>query len=241
MPEIHIQRLTCVYPSKSRKLPPVTAIDGLSLELATDAFHVIVGYSGCGKTTLLRCIAGLQDYEGEIFFDGENAADLDIRSRNLAFVSQQYTLYPRMTIFDNIAFPLLAAKVEKHEIVDRVYAIAEDLGLLPCLTRKPKQVSGGQQQRVALARALVKKPAVCLLDEPLSNIDAQLRTEQRHYIKKALTNAGCTTIYVTHDIREAMALADNLIVMNEGRVSISGKPLDVYESNDPVMKSLLAE
>ena len=157
------------------------------------------------------------------------------------FVSQQYTLYPRLTVFDNIASPLLAIKTNKHEIIDRVYALASDLGLVHCLTRKPKQISSGQQQRVALARALIKKPCICLLDEPLSNIDAQLRTAQRHYIKKALTNAGCTVVYVTHDIREAMAMADQLIVMNNGQISICGKPLDVYESDDPIMKSLLID
>ncbi len=241
MPTITIEHLTSVYHSKKKKTPSVTAIDDLSLELQSDVFHVIIGYSGCGKTTLLRCIAGLQEYEGDILFDGEDTYGLDLRDRNIAFVSQQYTLYPRLTIFDNIAFPLLTARVEKHEIVDRVYAIAKDLGITHCLTRKPKQISGGQQQRVALARALVKKPDVCLLDEPLSNIDAQLRDEQRHYIKTVLKNTGCTVIYVTHDINEAMALADNLIVMNEGKVVLSGKAQDVYNSNDPIVKSLLAQ
>ena len=241
MPDISIEHVTCVYPSKKRKIPPVTALDDLSLFLKSDLFHVVVGYSGCGKTTLLRCIAGLQDYDGDIFFDGEDTYGLDLRDRNIAFVSQQYTLYPRMTIFDNITFPLLTAKIEKHEIVDRVYAVAEDLGITHCLTRKPKQISGGQQQRVALARALVKKPKICLLDEPLSNIDAQLRDEQRRYIKNVLKKTGCTVIYVTHDINEAMALADNLIVMNEGKVAVSGKAQDVYNSSDPVVKSLIAK
>lgn len=241
MPQITIRDLSVVFPSKKKSGTEVKALDGLTLDLNSGMFHVVVGYSGCGKTTLLRCIAGLQDYKGELLFDGRNAASLDIAGRNLAFVTQQYTLYPRMTVFDNIAFPLLAAKVEKHETVDRVYAAAQDLGLIPCLTRKPKQISGGQQQRAALARALVKKPDICLLDEPLSNVDAQQRTRQRQYIKKALSNAGCTVVYVTHDMREAMAIADNLIVMNEGRVSICGAPLEVYESGDPVMRSLLEE
>ena len=240
MPTIEIKNLTCTYP-KTRSTPAVTALDDLSLELRSDAFHVIVGYSGCGKTTLLRCIAGLQDYDGNILFDGEDTYGLDLRDRNIAYVSQQYTLYPRLTVFDNIAFPLIASHTEKHAIIDRVYALAKDLDIVHCLTRKPKQISGGQQQRVALARALIKKPDICLLDEPLSNIDAKLRDEQRYYVKNVLKNTGCTVVYVTHDINEAMALADDLIVMNEGKVVICGNKLDVQKSDDPIVKSLFTE
>ena len=231
-----MQRRSVVLPH-----PEVTALNDISLVLQSDTFHVIVGYSGCGKTTLLRCIAGLQDYDGDILFDGEETYDRDLRDKKSAFVSQQYTLYPRMTIFDNIAFPLIAARTEKHEIIDRVYALAKDLDIVHCLTRKPKQISGGQQQRVALARALVKMPSICLLDEPLSNLDVQLRYEQRNYIKNALTNIDCTAIYVTHDIHEALALADNLIVMNDGKIEISGNPNDIYKSSNPIVKSLLVE
>lgn len=241
MPQIEIKDLVCIYPVKNSREKSVTALDHVSMKINDGQFTVIVGYSGCGKTTLLRCIAGLQDYQGDIIFDSSDASGIDIRRRNLAFVSQQFTLYPRLTVFDNIALPLLSARTEKHEIVDRVYAIARDLELLPCLTRKPKQISGGQQQRVALARALIKNPKVCLLDEPLSNVDPQMRIEQRHYIKRVLQKAGCTVVYVTHDIREGMAMADQLVVMADGKISISGTPLDVYESGNPVIQSLLIE
>lgn len=238
MPEIKVEHLTVIYPSKTKHAEDVTALSDLSIDFLPNAFNVIVGYSGCGKTTLLRTIAGLQDYTGHIYFDGEDAAGISPKDRHAAFVSQQYTLYAKMTVFDNIAMPLIAAKMPRPGIIERVMKVAHDLDLCACLTRKPKQISGGQQQRVALARALVKSPSICLLDEPFSNTDTMHRTEQRHYLKQALSDADCTVIYVTHDIREAMALADRLIVMDEGTITVAGEPLQVYESGDPVVKSL---
>ena len=241
MANIKIENLRVTYPPKRKNIEEVVAIDDLSVTLNANAFNVIVGYSGCGKTTLLRTIAGLQNYMGKIFFDNTDAATLTPQDRNAAFVSQEYILYSHMTVFDNIATPLLAAKVPYNEIVERVTNVARDLNLQACLTRKPKQISGGQQQRVALARALVKKPDFCLLDEPLSNTDPSMRSKQRLYLKRALTNSGSTVIYVTHDIQEAMALADQLIVMHEGKVVISGDPMSVYRSGNEVVKSLFSE
>lgn len=239
MPDIRIEDLTVIYPAKHKQLSDVTALSNFSAYFPSGSFNVVVGYSGCGKTTLLRTLAGLQDYMGTIMIDGKDAAKIEAQSRNAAYVSQQYTLYPKMTIFDNIAIPLLAAKVPKPEIIERVMKISEELDLTACLTRKPKQISGGQQQRVALARALCKEPQICLLDEPLSNVDEKLRAEERRYIKKILSDRGCTVVYVTHDIKEATALADQLIVMDAGRVCIVGDPFTVCKSGDPVMTSLL--
>lgn len=239
MPEIIIEDLTVIYPAKRKQLEDVTALSDFSAHFLSGSFNVVVGYSGCGKTTLLRTIAGLQDYAGTITIDDVDAGTIEPQKRNAAYVSQQYTLYPKMTIFDNIAAPLIAAKVPKAEIIERVMKISEELDLIACLTRKPKQISGGQQQRVALARALCKEPQICLLDEPLSNVDERLRAEERRYIKKVLLDRGCTVIYVTHDIKEATALADQLIVMDAGRVCVAGDPWTVCKSGDPVMTSLL--
>lgn len=239
MPDIKIEELSVVYPAKRKGQVDVTALSDFSAYFPSGSFSVVVGYSGCGKTTLLRTIAGLQDYSGTITIDGVDAGKIAAQGRKAAYVSQQYTLYPKMTIFDNIAIPLLAAKVPKPEIIERVMRISEELELTACLTRKPKQISGGQQQRVALARALCKEPQICLLDEPLSNVDDKLRAEERRYIKRVLSDRGCTVIYVTHDIKEATALADQLIVMDAGRVCVAGDPFNVCKSGDPVITSLL--
>lgn len=241
MPKITVNNLTVIYASKNKHDDDVVAIDDLSIEFLPGSFNVVVGCSGCGKTTLLRTIAGLQDYYGEIYIDDIDAARLSPQERNVALVSQQYTLYPKLTVFDNIAMPLLSAKVPYPKIMERVTAVAHDLNLGACLTRKPKQISGGQQQRVALARALVRQPDICLLDEPLSNTDEEARTKQRQYIKRAMLNSKATTIYVTHNIQEAMALADYLIVMDEGKIVISGDPLSVYRSGNPIVNALFLE
>jgi ABC-type sugar transport system ATPase subunit len=235
MPNIEIKRLCVTYKSKKKE---VLALAELSTSFMDKSFNVIVGQSGCGKTTLLRCIAGMIDYEGQIYFDDLDSMSISPQLKNIAFVSQQYVLYPTMTIFDNIAFPLKNAKLPPKDIIKRVYDVADIFNLTDLLTRKPKQLSGGQQQRVAIARALVKNPSICLLDEPLSNIDAPERSRERKIIKESLTKSGSTIIYVTHDINEAMILADNLIVMDEGQIIACGKPLEVYESNNPQVNAL---
>ncbi|MBO4572811.1 MAG: ABC transporter ATP-binding protein [Clostridia bacterium] len=239
MPKITVSHLTAIY--RSKQTGEVVALDDLSAEFLPDAFNVVIGYSGCGKTTLLKCIAGLKDHDGDILFDDNDVFDLSPADRGVSYVSQEFVLYPHLTIFDNIAFPLKNSGVPKKEIIERVKQVAEELDLTYCLTRKPKNISGGQQQRVALARALVKKPSICLLDEPFSNADIQLRSQQRQTIKEKMVKYGCTTIYVTHDFQEAMALADKLFVLNEGKCVLQGDPKTVFDSGNEIVVSLKGE
>ena len=239
MPRITVTNLTVQY--QNGRSGNVMALNGLNAVFLPDEFNVVIGYSGCGKTTLLRCVAGLMDYEGDVLFDNVNIYELKPSERNIAYVSQEYALYPHLTVFDNIAFPLKVAGVPKTEIVERVKGIAEQLELTYCLTRKPKHISGGQQQRVALARALIRKPSVCLLDEPLSNIDPQLRSQERRLIKDIMAQYGCTSIYVTHNLPEAMALADRLFVISNGKCELQGDPVSVYRSGNETVEALKGE
>ena len=236
MPKITVTGLTAIYSSKQSG--DVVALDGLNAEFLSDAFNVVIGYSGCGKTTLLKCIAGLKDYDGDVLFDGNDVSYLKPQERNISYVSQEYVLYPHLTVFDNIAFPLKNSGVPKKEIIARVKSVAEEMDLTYCLTRKPAYLSGGQQQRVALARALVKKPSICLFDEPLSNTDMQFRFTQRQLIKEKIAQYGCTAIYVTHDFSEAMSLADKLLVLSDGKRVLQGKPQEVFDSGNEVVESL---
>ena len=236
MSNIKIENLTVQYTNKKKET--VTALDNISLDIKDGTLNVIVGYSGCGKTTLLRSIAGLQEYDGYIYFDGVDADTLTVQQRNVSMVTQNYVLYRTMTVFENIAFPLNIAGASKDEIIERVYNVAERLGIKHCLSRKPKHLSGGQQQKVALARALIKKPDIYLFDEPLSNFDAQKRSESRILIKKIIKENNATALYVTHDFTEAMALADHLIVLNDGKIEIEGEPFEVYNSKNPIVESL---
>ena len=234
MSEIEVKDIRVEFNSKKRD---VMALDGFSATFK-DGMNVIVGYSGCGKTTLLRSILGLNDYDGEILLDGQDLYDISAKDRNFSFVAQGYVLYPQYTVFENIAFPLKLLKASRKEIEERVRETAELLGLTACLNRKPKHISGGQQQRVAIARALIKKPTVCLMDEPLSNTDSVTRMQTVRWLKEAFKATDCTCLYVTHDFKEALLLADKLYVMNEGRLELSGTPDEIYESDNEVVKTL---
>ena len=235
MSVIEAREVSVCFKSKKRT---IAALDRFSAVFG-EGMNVIVGYSGCGKTTLLRTITGLTDCDdGQILLDGDDITDMQTKDRNFAYVSQEYVLYPQYTVFDNIAFPLRQIGAGKEEIIRRVKEIAELTDLTACLTRKPKHISGGQQQRVAIARALVKQPAVCLMDEPFSNIDEQTRSKTVRWIKTTFRAVGCTAIYVTHDFREALALADTLYVMNEGRLELAGPPEKVFESDHPVVRAM---
>jgi ABC-type sugar transport system ATPase subunit len=210
----------------------LTALENFSLEIDSGEFMVLLGPSGCGKTTVLRCIAGLTDISsGEIFIGDELVNKLPPKDRDVAMVFQNYSLYPHMSVYDNIAFPLKMRKTGKNQINDRVQEIASLLNINSLLKRRPKEISGGQMQRVALGRALVREPKIFLMDEPLSNLDAKLRTEMRIEIKKLQKKVSITTLYITHDQAEAMSMADNVAIMEAGKMLQLGPPQKVY--NEP--------
>jgi putative spermidine/putrescine transport system ATP-binding protein len=208
---------------------PVTAVHRMDLEVPSGAFLTLLGPSGCGKTTTLRMIAGLvTPSEGDILIKGARVNDLPIHKRNLGLVFQNYALFPHKTVFDNVAFGLKYRNVARAEIADRVREALELVQLPQMGDRYPAQLSGGQQQRIALARAIVIRPDVLLLDEPLSALDANLREEMRVELKRIQHRLGVTTIFVTHDQSEALAMSDSIVVMNEGRIEQQGTPATVY-------------
>lgn len=213
----------------TKKYGHLAALENFSLEINSGEFMVLLGPSGCGKTTVLRCIAGLTDItSGEIHIGGELVNKLPPKDRDVAMVFQNYSLYPHMNVYDNIAFPLKMRKLQKNQIDDRVQKIADLLNISNLLQRKPKEISGGQMQRVALGRALVREPKIFLMDEPLSNLDAKLRTEMRVEIKKLQKKVGITTLYITHDQAEAMSMADHVGIMNSGKMLQLDSPQKVY-------------
>jgi len=201
----------------------------LELEIADGEFFTFVGPSGCGKSTLLGLIAGIEaPSSGALYFDDERVDALAPGARDVAMVFQSYALYPHLTVRENIAFPLRVRGLARAEIAREVERVAQVLGLYPLLERKPRQLSGGQRQRVALGRALVRRPRAFLMDEPLSNLDARLRLEMREELKRLHEAHGVTTVYVTHDQEEAMALSQRVAVLNAGRIEQCGTPQDVY-------------
>jgi multiple sugar transport system ATP-binding protein len=206
------------------------AVDGLDLDIADGEFMVLVGPSGCGKTTALRMAAGLEEISGGRVRIGNRVVnDLSPKSRDIAMVFQSYALYPHLSVFDNIAFPLRIGKVRKDEIRRRVDDAAGILDLEPYLRRKPRSLSGGQRQRVAMGRAIVREPKAFLMDEPLSNLDAKLRVQMRADIKRLQGDLGVTTIYVTHDQVEAMTMGDRVAVMRKGKLQQVAPPEELYE------------
>jgi len=214
-----------------KRFGKIIAVNNLNLEVKDGEFLVILGPSGCGKTTTLRCIAGLETPdEGEIWIGETLVNDLPPKDRDIAMVFQTYALYPHMTVYDNLAFPLKMRKIPKQEIDVKVKKVAQMLGIRELLDRKPMQLSGGQQQRVALGSAIVREPKLFLMDEPLSNIDAKLRVYMRAEIKKLQKDLGVTTIYVTHDQIEAMAIADRIAVMNKGSLQQVSSPDELYDN-----------
>lgn len=213
----------------SKHYDHVRVLDNFSITIESGEFMVLLGPSGCGKTTALRCIAGLTHAtKGQILLDGQSITDLSPQERDIAMVFQNYALYPHMTVYDNIAFPLKMRKKPKYYIQEKVTEMAELLGLKDLLKRKPRELSGGQMQRVALGRALVREPKLFLMDEPLSNLDAKLRSYMRTEIKKLQKQVGITTLYITHDQLEAMSMADRITVMKSGTIQQIGKPIDIY-------------
>jgi multiple sugar transport system ATP-binding protein len=214
-----------------KRYDDVVALAECNLEIADHEFIVLVGPSGSGKTTLLRIIAGLEHVSaGELCFDGVCVNEVDVGSRDIAMVFQNYGLYPHMSVYDNMAFGLRRRKMAASEIDRHVRRTAKMLNIEPLLNRRPRQLSGGQRQRVALGRAIVRDPAVFLLDEPLSNLDAHLRVQMRAEILKVHRAVTATAVYVTHDQVEALTMGDRIAVMNEGRIHQVGTPSELYDA-----------
>jgi multiple sugar transport system ATP-binding protein len=209
----------------------VHVIHGVDLTIEPGDFTVFVGPSGCGKSTLLRMIAGLEPITGgDLVIDGQRMNEVPAAKRGIAMVFQSYALYPHMSVYQNLAFGLETAKMPKAEIESRVQRAAEILKIEPLLKRKPKQLSGGQRQRVAIGRAIVREPKIFLFDEPLSNLDAELRVAMRVEIAKLHKDLGNTMIYVTHDQVEAMTMADKIVVLRAGVIEQAGAPLELYNN-----------
>jgi ABC-type sugar transport system ATPase subunit len=208
----------------------VKVVDGVGLEAEKGEFVVFVGPSGCGKSTLLRMIAGLEEIsEGDVSIDGRVVTGIAPADREVSMVFQSYALYPHMSVAENIAFGLKMARMPRDQIATRVADVARILQIEPLLQRKPRQLSGGQRQRVAIGRAIVRNPKLFLFDEPLSNLDAELRTQMRVEIAKLHRDLGVTMVYVTHDQVEAMTLADRIVVLRAGKVEQIGSPTELYD------------
>ena len=242
MAEVNLRHIVKIYPNTEKKKKDnsktnlkvtergVIAVEDFNLDIKDREFIVLVGPSGCGKSTTLRMVAGLESItEGELLIDGKVVNDVDPKDRDIAMVFQSYALYPHMTVYDNIAFPLKLKKVPKEEIDKKVKEAAEILGITEYLGRKPKALSGGQRQRVAIGRAIVREPKVLLMDEPLSNLDAKLRNQMRAEIIKLRKRIDTTFIYVTHDQTEAMTLGDRIVIMKDGVVQQIGTPQEVFD------------
>lgn len=219
----------------SKRIGSTLLLNKVSLSINKGEFIVVVGPSGCGKSTLLRLIAGLESLsDGKILINGQCVNGVAPDKRDMAMVFQSYALYPHMTVYDNMAYGLKIRRMGKDEIHQRIVDAARLLQLTPYLNRKPQALSGGQKQRVAMGRAIVRSPSVFLFDEPLSNLDAKLRSEMRHEIKRLHQKFKTTSIYVTHDQTEAMTMADRVIVLNQGAIEQIGTPQDLYQTPSSV-------
>jgi len=215
----------------TKKFGKVVAVNNISFQVNKGELFTLLGPSGCGKTTTLRLIAGLEiPQSGNIYIKGKNVEKLLPKDRNIGMVFQNYALFPHMNVFDNIAYPLKIRKQLKNEIIHKVEEIAKNLQTEELLSRRPNQISGGQQQRVALGRAMVQEPNVFLFDEPLSNLDAKLRTEARSFLKHIQKEMKTTAIYVTHDQKEAMAISDRIAILDKGVIMQIGTPIEVYKN-----------
>ena len=231
MAEVTLQNISKVYDDVDKERGRKKAVDNISFTVKDKEFMVIVGPSGCGKSTLLRMIAGLEEIsEGSLTIDGRRMNDLSPRDRDIAMVFQNYALYPHMTVYDNMAFGLKLKNFAKKEIKERVMETAKLLEIEDELYRKPKTLSGGQRQRVAIGRAIIRRPKVFLFDEPLSNLDAKLRSQMRIELQKLHREINATMIYVTHDQTEAMTLGNRIAVLNKGTLMQLDTPMNLYNN-----------
>jgi len=227
MDAIQFQNFSCYYKQKKEY---ITALDHINLTVERGELLVVLGPSGCGKTTMLKCILGLCNYiGGDLLIDGVSTDTFQVQGGNIGYVRQEISLYPHLTVYENIAFPLRTIHTAQEEVDRRVKEIANLLEIEWLLTRKPKQLSGGQNQRVALARALIKNPVMVLFDEPFSNIDPTLRTQLRLLVKKVHNTFGCTILFVTHDLADALSLADRVAILDNGTLLAIGTPQELTE------------
>ena len=222
--------MTITLKNLYKKFDNIIAVNNVSVKINTGEFVSILGPSGCGKSTLLFMISGLTEAtDGEIFFDQVNVKNVATEKRNIGMVFQNYSLYPHMTVKDNILFPLKIKKIHKDEMEELLNPIVRLLKLDNLLKRRPHELSGGQQQRVAIGRALIKKPEILLMDEPFSNLDEKLRIEMREEIRSIQKKVGITTLFVTHDQEEAMSISDKIILMNNGKIIQHSNPEVIYK------------
>ena len=228
MQAIQLEDFSCFYKNKNGF---VTALDHVTVGINSGELFVIAGESGSGKTTMHKCVLGLCEYmDGKLSINGTSIESLDVKGANIGYVRQEADLYPHLTIYENIAFPLRMIHTAQAEVDRRVKEIAEQLGIRWLLTRKPRQLSGGQQQRVAIAKAMVKNPTILLFDEPFSNVDPELRSELRRMVKQIHQTYQTTMIFVTHDLGEAFSLADRMMVLEQGRIADIGSPIELLEN-----------
>ena len=216
----------------------IVAVDEVSFSFHSGKINVLIGFSGCGKTSILNAISGRILYDGELFFDDKNAKEIAVKDRNISYVSQDFVLYPHMTVYDNVAYPLKLLKLPREDIDYRVRELCEEVDISYLLTRRPKYLSIGQQQRVAIARAFAKKPDIILLDEPLSNLDKETSEDIRHLIKELVKENKSTCIYVSHNINDALSLADSIFVMDKGKIIREFTPKQFLDSRGPIIESL---
>ena len=238
MSDITFKNVSIYYRNKKEI---VTAVDELSLIFHNELTNVLIGFSGSGKTSILNAISGKILFDGEIYLDDKNILDIAVQKRNISYVDQDIVLYPHLTIYDNIAYPLRLLKLPREDIDRRVRELANAFDIDFLLTRKPKYLSIGQQQRVAIARELIKKPDILLMDEPLSNLDKDIANEIRLLIKSWIKENKMTCIYVTHNMHDAVAMADTIFVLNEGKLVGEYSSIEFLESKNPVVELLKSD
>ena len=238
MAKIEFKNVSVYYRNKK---DIITAVDDVSFSFHDQKINVLIGFSGCGKTSILNSISGYILFDGDIYLDGEDIKNIAIQKRNVSYVDQEIVLYPHLTVYDNIAYPLKLLRFPREEIDIRVRELANELDIAFLLTRKPKYLSIGQQQRVAIARAFAKRPDIILMDEPLSNLDKETSDEIRNYIRQLIKENNSTCIYVSHNIFDAVNLADYIYVMNEGKIVGEYTPEEFLKNHEEVVMSLKAD